>query len=1051
MVTFYKDYKYLKYTSSEASLFIGKVDKSMSGKYKCTKTGRLLNVDKESHDEEDISFADLFSTPELVINPNPIQAGSNMILTCVARLHPLRASTELQFAFYKDGWHVQGFSPSNNFTIPSVKTEDSGDYSCEIRTPTNSINKMSKLSSIQVQVDEKPVVTFDPNWDKILRTERITLSCEGSANAGYMDYTWYKNNNVMMIRRKSFDVFSADDGDIGNYQCQAGTGEKSEPVHLDVFFVWLILQAPNSIHEGDTVTLSCRMWRSGKAQNTTFYKDDKMIKFLDNLYNLDLGTVTISTSGKYKCTRFINTGAVEKLYTAEESISVAELFSPPELRVSPYSMIEGADMTQTCHTVLSPLRRNTELLFEFYKNGKTVQAMSSSDKYKVQSVQPEDSGNYACKAQNKQGSVSKLSNSESVQIQGMASVAFTPNVGKIFSGQSMTFTCNVDSNMKGNQNFNWYRDSIKLKETQHGFTIKSASVNDSGYYQCQSSVTHLSEAIRLDVSNGDLILQTPPIINEGDDLILQCQHRTGLPFPLGASFYKEGTITKVVDNGSSLQLGKASKKMNGSYRCTKKSTKGNYQTNLYVAEAFVSVTDTFPYLQLRASRDLVIEGDPVVLSCDTALNSALSPLRGKTELRFAFYKDGKNIVAFGTSDTYLISSAEKQQSGNYTCEVKSSTNGVTKMSPAFSVDVEDLFSSPILNTNSNPYLQGRISYLSCDTTAHPKRLKSELKYSFYKNEKSIQKLSPSSIYRMTISGGDTGNYTCEVTYSTFNVVKKSNIKNIQVQAPLSGIKMTMDKGEQEIQSGASMSFRCSVERGSAISITWFHNSKEVDKNCILYEIRQDGKLLLINSVQPHHSGSYQCKATNDASSLTSTSIAISVIDPIRDVTLTIDKDVLETRSGETLTFSCVAAKNSTSTFVWLHNGVKLNEISETHEVRDYGKLLYIKSLDAHHGGQYQCLTVQYISTKELKFHSNIINIHVSEKASAHLVPSLIAVVLVVLAILTSIVVYKYRHRITMSKFALQPKNIRVSKEQDEDYLLYMDNMDNMQRISNSHH
>lgn len=84
---------------------------------------------------------------------------------------------------------------------------------------------------------------------------------------------------------------------------------------------------------------------------------------------------------------------------------------------------------------------------------------------------------------------------------GMAVVAFTPNVGKIITGESMTFMCNVDSNMKGDQTFYWYKDNEKIKETQQRFTIQSASVNDSGYYQCRSSVTHLSDPVRLDVSN----------------------------------------------------------------------------------------------------------------------------------------------------------------------------------------------------------------------------------------------------------------------------------------------------------------------------------------------------------------------------------------------------------------------------------------------------------------------------------------------------------------------------------------------------------------------
>ncbi|KAM5129466.1 basement membrane-specific heparan sulfate proteoglycan core protein-like [Mantella aurantiaca] len=880
-VTFYKDFKYLKGKSTETSLFIGKVDNSMSGKYKCSKEAYLNDAQKTSDDEENIEIIELFSLPELDINPNPIQVGSNMVLTCIAVLHPLRTATELQFAFYRNGWHVQGFSSSNTFTIPSVSLQDSGDYACEVQTLTNSVRKRSKVSSIQVQVVEKPTVVFYPNVDKILRTEQIAVKCVTSKFTWSQKYTWYKNNNAMTKSVQSFSVYGAGDNDIGNYQCQTNSGEKSDPVHLDVFFVWLILQAPNFIHEGDPVILNCHMWRSGVAKNTTFYKDDKMLKFLDNLFELDLGVASKDTSGKYKCTRFINTGSASKVYTAEEFISVADLFSPPEIKVSPYSMIEGADMTLTCHTVLSPRRQSTQLLFAFYKDGQPVRNLLSSEKYEVQSAQPKDSGNYTCKVQNVQGIVSKMSKVTPIQIQGMAVVAFKPNVGKIITGESMSFLCNVDSNMKGDQTFYWYKDNDKIQETQQRFTIQSASVNDSGYYQCRSSVTHLSEPIRLDVSNTDLILQAPPIINEGDDLMLGCHHRPGLDISQ-VEFYKDGVFMKILDSESDLRLGVAYRNMSGSYRCIKK--RSSYTVNSYLAEVFVSVTELFPYLQLKASQDVIVEGESLVLTCQTALNSALSPLRGKTEIQYAFYRDGGNVQPFSTSYTYSIVSAKRKDSGNYTCEVKSSMNTMTKISEALSVDIQDLFSTPNIYVNANPVTQGSNLIVTCDTTLNSNRQSTSLEYTIYKNGKPIQKSKFSTKYRADrVNEDHSGEYTCEVASSS-GLVKKSNATHVQVQVPVLNAKITADHQETDMASGHSVTFKCSVQSGTAPSFTWLHNGKELDHNCILYDITHDGKVLFINSTQSRHSGTYQCLATNGFSDSMSKILRINVTEPATTAT-----------------------------------------------------------------------------------------------------------------------------------------------------------------------
>ncbi|KAM9294559.1 uncharacterized protein PAF06_018747 [Gastrophryne carolinensis] len=685
-VTFYKDSKVLKGTSTETTLYLGKIDKSMSGKYKCSKLALFKNDLKNSDDEEQIEITELFPTPEIQITPNPIEVASDMTLICVARLHPFRANTELEFAFYRNGWHVRGFSPENKFTIRSVTLEDSGDYACEVRTVKSNVRKMSNDTFIQVQALVWPVVTFSPNWDKVLRNDRVTVTCKIGGTPIHRKYSWYKNNNLMPYGESSYSILYAGDGNIGDYQCQTGSGEKSDPLHLDVFFVWLILQVPTNIHEGDSLMIKCRMWNSGSAQNTTFYKDDIMLIFLGTASDLSLGTASKSLNGKYKCTKFINTGSASKVYSAEEFIMVKELFSAPEVQVSPHSMIEGSDMTLTCQTTLSRSRRYEKLQFAFYKNGQLVQAFEESDKYHVQSVQSGDSGNYTCEVQNILKTVKKMSQATPIQIQGMAEVTFTPNVGKIIDGESLTLTCKVDSNMKGDLNFYWYKDNIYINMTRQSFTLQSANVNDSGYYQCRSGVTHISEPLRLDVSNADLILQAPPIINEGEELVLGCHHRNGLDFT-NTEFYKDGIFWKILGSDSTIQLGKAYQNVSAVYRCTKRKKK-NYSFDVYTAEALVSIKENFPYLKLKVNLEQVREMYDVVLSCEARMSSALSPLRGKTQLQYAFYKDGTSVQSLGPTNTFLISQAKKENSGNYTCQVKSSTNGWTKISQPVSVDVQ---------------------------------------------------------------------------------------------------------------------------------------------------------------------------------------------------------------------------------------------------------------------------------------------------------------------------------------------------------------------------
>ncbi|XP_075047877.1 Fc receptor-like protein 5 [Mixophyes fleayi] len=1052
VASFYKDNKLLKAMNPVTYLFIGKVDSNVAGKYRCSKTAIFLNNERNADDEEIISVTELFSAPEIKIIPYPISVGADMTLTCVTILHPLKSGTELYFAFYRNGWHVQGLSLSNQYKVPSVKVEDSGDYACEVRTATNSVWKMSKISPIQVQYAVKPVVIFSPNWNKIFRGQKITLLCDfGSSNQGIQGFSWYRDNNQLNNNRRSFTIYAAGDSDIGNYQCQGEYGEKSDPVHLDVFFVWLILQAPHSIHEGDIVTLSCQHWSSGSVKNTTFYKDDNVMKFLDTLSDLKLGVVSKNTTGKYKCTKFINTGTQSKIYFAEEFILVAELFSPPEIRVYPHIIVEGADMTLTCYTTLSPLRRSTVLQFAFYKNGQKLQEFSSSDAYRVPSAQLEHSGNYTCEVKTSSGNVWKMSKALPINIQGMAVVSFTPNVGKIITNESISLTCTVDSKIIGPQTYYWYKDNNKINITQKSFTIPAGAVEDSGYYQCQSSNTHISDHVRLDVSNSDLILQAPPIIYEGDTVTLGCHHRPGLNL-YRVEFYKDGNFMKIVDTGSDLQMGTAYRNMTRKYGCTKRNDISTFKFNSYIADAFVSVTELFTYLQLKASASPVTEGDYITLSCDTALSPSLYLLRGNTELQFAFYNNGQIVKEFSTSNKYNIISAKKNDSGNYTCEVKNKANSVTKMSQALDINVQELFTTPQLSVNPYAIAAGDAFIVTCDATLIPNRQTISLAYSFYQNGKLRKSLKTVSKYRVfAAQPDDSGDYTCQVSASPTNIIKTSNGSYVLVQQRMSSIRMTADKEDHEILAGNNLTFTCSIQYGTSPTFTWLHNSKVVDVNCVLYQIMHNGRVLFIDSLQQHHSGDYECQVSNQFSTEKSASLKISVIEPIDGVRISTERKTLDLEPGDTLTFTCSVARGIASTFLWLHNEEKVDKDNGMYDVRDSGKVLYIKSTHAYHGGTYQCKAIKNVSLRRnMILQSEILTVGISDKSHPYLVPTLVVIALLAI-ILISAIVYKFRNKLVPSFIYTHSQQIRVSANHDEDSLLVMDSLETFDGFSNSHH
>ncbi|KAG9469164.1 hypothetical protein GDO78_021108 [Eleutherodactylus coqui] len=966
----------------------------------------------------------------------------NMTLTCVTTLHPLRADTELQFAFYRNGWHVQGFGSSNKYTVQSVQLEDSGDYSCEVRTIMNSVRKMSKQLQVLVQESVKPMLSVFPNLDKVLRYDQVTFTCNDQRSK---TFSWYKDNVKLNSVRNTLRLSTQGDEDIGHYQCQGESGEKSNSIHLDVFFVWLILQAPISIHEGDSVTLKCRMWRSGRAVNTTFYKDDNMIKFLGSQEDLTLGTVSKNATGKYKCTRFINTGLISKVYIAEEYISVAELFTSPDIRINLHPVVEGADMTLTCHTSISLLRQSTALMFAYYKNGKIVQEFSVSRKYKVSSAQLEDSGNYTCEVKATLSTVRKMSKAVSINVQGMAVVAFTPNFGKILTTEAMTLTCNVDPKIKDEQAYYWYKDGGQLNISQQSFTLQSALVSDSGYYQCRSTDTHISEPLRLDVSNSNLILQAPPFILEGDNLILICHSRQGLDLPL-SEFVKDGSALQSKRKKSDVLMEKVQVYMTGGYKCIKQTE--FYPIIGFAAELFLPVTEIFTYLVLKVKTTPVIEGDPITLSCGAALNPALNPLRGITKIEFAFYKDGQKIQDFSELHTYAIKIATMKDSGNYTCYVKCSINNIVRSSQELGITVQELFSTPVLVVNPAVIQRGNLMSVSCDFSMNPDRSNAAVRPTIYKNGKAI---STGRVFKaLPVEEFNAGQYMCEISDFDRKIIKYSKTTYVLVEERVVGAKLRSDQQDLAIVVGSNVTFTCSTPQGTALSFTWWHNSVEIDKSCATYEVRQDGKVLFIASIQKEHSGFYHCNVSNHFSSIESNKLEVSVIEPIGGAFLSTNQKVIDVVSEDSFTFTCSLTQGNGSHFFWIHNNQHLEQDSSTYEYREGGKVLHIKSVQPYHEGSYQCRVEKYTSKRALFSESGTLTLKISSKGGSYLKPMLI-VTAVVAVLFISVVVYKYQTKLAMLQFFKGKLQKVVPMEKIEDKILLVDNMENSERLSNFHH
>ncbi|CAH2327103.1 Fc receptor 5 [Pelobates cultripes] len=536
--------------------------------------------------------------------------------------------------------------------------------------------------------------------------ESITLTCDMDSTLtsywGY--YKWYRDK--MEIRKdKIYTIISATAMHSGDYTCTykaSSTSYKSDPFTLevsnDVFSDPEINKDPHQLTLGAPMTLTCATRlapsRSGTELQFAFYRNGQKIQEFGKSNQYRVKSIKLYHSGDHTCEVGTATDNVrktsQKLNIKIEAVALSAALNLLKMCLLPRAPIStgplrpGAPMTLTCATRLAPYKLGTELQVAFYRNGEKVQEFGKSNQYRVKSSKLYHSGDYTCEVRTATDSVRKISQKLNIKIEGTMArpvISLTPNWGKIFTGESVTLTCNVGFSEQDKQKYYWYKDKQKISKSEKTFKIQSAITDDSGFYQCQTRSSGFSDPITLDVRNNDFILQAPNSVYEGDYLKLECNKKTKYS-DFSPRFYHRDKLLQS-DSGSNFHLDNAETSDSGTYRCTYNYYYGDY----YEDSANVTVQELFSIPHISVSPNPLTLGADTTLTCDTSL----ALLRADTELEFAFYRNGKMVQGFRTSNTYRIKILDWDLLGNYTCDAITSTRSVKKTSRRSNIKIAVMF------------------------------------------------------------------------------------------------------------------------------------------------------------------------------------------------------------------------------------------------------------------------------------------------------------------------------------------------------------------------
>ncbi|XP_045839528.1 low affinity immunoglobulin gamma Fc region receptor III-like isoform X2 [Meles meles] len=156
--------------------------------------------------------------------------------------------------------------------------------------------------SASTQVDlSKSVVVSDPPGNRVLTWDRVTFKCQGANPSGDHSTQWL-HNGTLISSQTSYVIEAASIENSGEYRCQKGLSELSDPVQLEVHTDWLLLQTPQRVFQaGDPIQLRCHSWRNMSVWNVQYFQNGRGRKFSYNNSEFYIPAARSEHSGSYFC------------------------------------------------------------------------------------------------------------------------------------------------------------------------------------------------------------------------------------------------------------------------------------------------------------------------------------------------------------------------------------------------------------------------------------------------------------------------------------------------------------------------------------------------------------------------------------------------------------------------------------------------------------------------------------------------------------------------------------------------------------------------------
>uniref|UniRef100_A0A8D2AWE5 Fc receptor like 3 n=1 Tax=Sciurus vulgaris TaxID=55149 RepID=A0A8D2AWE5_SCIVU len=528
---------------------------------------------------------------------------------------------------------------------------------------------------------------------------------------------------------------------------------------------------------------------------------------------------------------------------------------------------------------------------------------------------------------------------EQAKVPPKAALLLHPPWSTVFKGEMMTLTCELHWASQGDTF--WYRDKEFFKTTSKNLTIKT-----SGYYQCKTQGSSLSDPVHVEFSSDWLILQAPHPVFEGDNIVLRCQGKEKDISKM--IYYKDGKQLHDGDNLDSIKLNSVSRD-DGKYHCT--ASRNSFWNPFFREKTSkplrIQVQELFLHPVLIASPSQPMEGSPLTLTCETQLPFQKSHV----QLQFCFFRDDHTLGSGWSSSPELqIPTMWRGDEGFYWCEAKAVTHNITKRSLTSHIHVQRV---PVSDVNleiqppGGQLIEGENLVLICSVAKGT----GTVTFSWHKEgAKSLGRKTQHSLSAElqvpAVKEQDTGRYYCAADNNHVPILSRRII--VTVRSPVSQPVLTLRAPKAQVVVGDMVELHCETLRGSPPILYQFYHEDVTLGNI---SAPSGGGASFNLSLPAEHSGNYFCEADNGLGAQRSHRVSPYIIVPVSHPVLTFRVPRTQAVVGDMVELHCEALRGSPPIlYQFYHEDITLGNISAP----SGGGASFHLSLTAEHSGNYSC-------------------------------------------------------------------------------------------------